>query len=270
MSAHRARPLFRLFAGALLAAPIAHLGYRRGALDCGGALASTAVGMLVFAGGGLAWSLPMIGFFGSASALTRLRAQLGTRTNGHQPAHPARTARQVAANGGVAALLGLIELAARRPARFTLPYLGAVAAAAADTWATEVGALSPWPPRSLRTGRRVPHGTSGAISAPGTLAMVAGAGFIAVLSPRRSPRWVVLLAGCAGALVDSLLGATLQARYRCERCGCLVEDPKHGCPGRVRRESGLPGLTNDAVNALATFSAAAVATALARLNRRAG
>ena len=269
MSAHRARSLFRLFAGALLAAPIAHLGYRRGALDRGGALASTAVGMLVFAGGGLAWSLPMIGFFGSASILTRMRSIRQRAGYRAKPDQTARTARQVAANGGVDALLGLFQLCAPRTP-CTVPYLGAVAAAAADTWATEVGGLSPGQPRSFRTGRHVPHGTSGAVTLLGTVAMVAGAGLVALLAPRTAPRWSVLLAGCTGALLDTLLGATLQARYRCERCGCLVEDPKHGCPGRVRRESGLPGLTNDAVNALATFSAAAVATALARLNRRAG
>ncbi|MCX2728439.1 DUF92 domain-containing protein [Thermomicrobium sp. 4228-Ro] len=269
MSAHPAGPALRLLTGTLLATPIAYLGYQRSALDRGGALAAAAVGALVYAGGGFAWSLPMIGFFASASILTRIRSvrQRAGHTAGSE--ETARTARQVAANGGVAALLGLLEFCTPRPA-WTAPYLGAVAAAAADTWATEIGGLSPGLPRSLRTGRPVPHGTSGAVTPLGTAAMVAGAGLVALLAPRTVPRWVVLLAGCTGAVVDTLLGATVQARYRCACCSRIVEDPRHDCPGRVQRESGLPGVTNDTVNVLATLCAAGAAAALARLNRRAG
>ncbi|MDW8060027.1 MAG: DUF92 domain-containing protein [Thermomicrobium sp.] len=264
----RAR-LPRLATGALLATPIALVAYRRGALDRNGAGASVAVGTVVFAAGGLAWSLPMIGFFVSASALTKL----GTGRRRRRVPSPAstdrsaRTARQVLANGGVAAVLASYRFLCPGRADLTVPYLGAIATAAADTWGTELGMLSPEQPRSLRTGRPVAPGTSGAVSTVGILATAAGAGLVALLAPRTVRRWPILVAGCLGALVDSLLGATLQVRYRCPHCGRILEERAHGCSGKVHRASGLPGLTNDAVNLIATASGALLAAVLARLSR---
>ncbi|MDW7982511.1 MAG: DUF92 domain-containing protein [Thermomicrobium sp.] len=252
----------RFLVGSSLAVAIALLAVRVRALDRGGALAAATIGTTVFAAGGLAWAVPMVGFFAAASALTRLGRR---RKRGlvDQHASRPRTAGQVLANGGVAAVVALLQLSRQSRRTFRLPYLGALAAASADTWATELGVLSPSPPRSLRTGRPVPPGTSGAVSPLGTLAMLAGASLVARLAPRHVPRLPVFLAGLAGAFVDSLLGATLQARYYCPRCQRILETARHACPQRACRISGLPGLTNDTVNALATLTGALVAAVLA-------
>jgi len=266
MSPHHSltRLPLRIALGGSLAALSGLVAYRLRALDRGGALAAAGTGTLVFAAGGLSWSTSMIGFFAAASALTRLG---GARKRtlavlGREASRP-RTAMQVLANGGVAAALAVLHLLRPGARDYTLPYLAALAAASADTWATELGVLSPSPPRSLRTGRPVPPGTSGAVSLLGSLAMIGGATFVALLAPRRLPRWPVVIAGSLGAILDSLLGATLQARYHCPHCQCILETPQHDCPGRARRVSGLPGMTNDLVNALATLAAALFALVLA-------
>ncbi|PYO26718.1 MAG: DUF92 domain-containing protein, partial [Gemmatimonadetes bacterium] len=127
-------------------------------LSRGGLIAACAVGAGTTWGLGWAGLALLAAFFLSGSLLS----QVAERGEG-----PRRTARQVLANGGVAtlaALLGAWTAAA-----------GAIAAAAADTWATEIGAFSPFPPRLLTSGRRVARGTSGGITALGTLGGVAGA-----------------------------------------------------------------------------------------------
>jgi uncharacterized protein (TIGR00297 family) len=94
--------------------------------------------------------------------------------------------------------------------------VGAVAAGAADTWATEIGSVGSWPAWSVIDGSRVPAGHSGAVSLPGTAAAVAGAAAIGTVAAlfAGTPGWILLgvLAGTAGMFADSLLGATLEDR----------------------------------------------------------
>src|SRR5690606_28830871 len=108
-------------------------------------------------------------------------------------------------------------------------FVGSLAAAAADTWATEIGPLSRERPRMILSGRKVPAGTSGAVTAAGTLAGVAGAvtvwasAWVTVLltDPAGGASYgvwttfaAVVAAGAVGSLADSVAGASIQAVYR--------------------------------------------------------
>ena len=217
-------------------------------LTRGGLIAACAVGA------GTTWGLGWRGlallaaFLLSGSLLT----QLAERQS------PRRSARQVVANGGVAtvaALLGAWTAAA-----------GAIAAAAADTWATEIGAFSPFAPRLITSGRRVTRGTSGGITALGTMGAVAGAITIAWLAHALTPRGtapgsaaLVAGAGVSGMVVDSLLGATLQGKYQCPACDARFERGDTVCHEPVRLTAGWGWLDNDGVNLAATVCGAAVA-----------
>ena len=120
-----------------------------------------------------------------------------------------RNARQVIANGGVAALAAL--------AGSWVGFSGALAAATSDTWASEIGRHSRRAPRLITSGMPVPAGTDGGITLLGTAGGVAGALFLAVLARVLVPGgflMAVAVAGIAGMLIDSLLGATLQGRLR--------------------------------------------------------
>jgi uncharacterized protein (TIGR00297 family) len=209
-------------------------------------------------GGAVTWGLSWPGlvllsaFFLSGSALTQLAER----------AAPRRTARQVIANGGtaaVAALLGSWSAAA-----------GALAAATADTWATEIGAFSPFPPRLITSGRRVTRGASGGITLLGTLGGAVGAvviaGLASVLEPRgmapgfahaRKVLALVTAAGVAGMFFDSLLGATLQGKYECPQCDARFERGDTVCHASVRLIRGFRWLDNDAVNLAGTLCGAA-------------
>jgi Raf kinase inhibitor-like YbhB/YbcL family protein len=184
---------------------------------------------------------------------------------------------QVLANGGAAGLFVLLTLVFPDSAWVWAGFAGSLAAANADTWATELGVLSPTLPRLITSGRTVENGTSGAISPVGTLAAAAGSLLIALLAailwPNPAPGGVggfllrlgiVLLAGIVGSLVDSLLGATWQAIYFCPSCAKETErHPLHSCGTPTRLQRGFPWLDNDTVNGACTLAGALVAAILA-------
>lgn len=216
------------------------------------------IGAAVLVGGGVVWGLgwtalvPLFAFLLSGSLLTRLA------TGAQAP----RTARQVLANGAVAALAAVGHL---WPAA-----AGAIAAAAADTWSTEIGAFAPQSPRLITTGAPVPRGTSGGITGLGTAGGILGAAALAAAAGLVAPvlrwrgAWAVAVAGVAGMLVDSLLGATLQARFACANCGRVTEQPGP-CHEPLRLVRGWRWLDNDAVNLVGSLAGALAATAGASL-----
>jgi uncharacterized membrane protein len=146
---------------------------------------------------------------------------------------------------------------------------GAIATACADTWSTEVGTLSEAPPRLITTRAIVPAGTSGGVTARGLAATVAGACLIGVIA--WAVRWPPTLAiaaaagGTAGALGDSVIGATLQGRRACPKCGTPTERMVHDCGTETVAAGGLAWLDNDLVNLLSTGIGALVAAAIASL-----
>jgi uncharacterized protein (TIGR00297 family) len=264
-----------MLVGALLAAGIAGSAYRRGALDRTGVGAAVGLGTLVYGAGGPLWGGLLVLFFTTSSALSALgRDRKRRRTAGLVAKGERRDAWQVLANGGVGGVLAILT-AARPRARWPLAgFVGATAAATADTWATEIGLLAAGPPRLITTLRPALPGQSGAISLPGSVAALAASGCIGIaaalgtrLAPARSaatsatPDLLLVsgaIGGLAGAAMDSLVGATLQARYVCPRCVRPTELRVHTCGAPATLQGGVPWLTNDGVNFFCTLSGAAV------------
>ena len=232
---------------ALTLAPLVALAaWKLKALTPSGAAAAAIVGFCHLALGGWLGAGALLTFFGTSTLLSRLGKRKKETLGFEKTAR--RDGWQVLANGGVAALCAALG----RPEWM----LGALAAANADTWATEVGSLLGAAPRKITTLKPAPPGESGAISLAGTLAALAGAALLAAMG--RGAFLAILLGGFGGALFDSLLGATLQAQWRDPETGKLTER-RNGPPVR-----GLKGMNNDAVNFLATLLGAAVAGILAR------
>ena len=72
--------------------------------------------------------------------------------------------------------------------------------------------------------------------------------------------YVGLLAGAGGSLVDSLLGATVQASYFCSEKKKIVKRPT----ATTTHDSGLPILSNEMVNFVSTALVAVAAYAAPR------
>lgn len=255
-------PLTNLDIGALAAAAISYIAYRVNALSGGGALGAFVVGTATYATLGWPGAAVLLAFFITSIGLSHLgrarKRQLQTLEK-----QGARDASQVLANGGIATICVLLAIFGDQ--RFIAAFAGAFAAATADTWGTEVGTLLGRNPRSILTFRPVAAGLSGGVTLAGSTAELAGAGLIAwvaALTQLSSP-WPVLAGGVVGALIDSVLGASLQALRWCPQCRRPCETEPHQCGANTTVIRGAAWVTNDVVNALATLSGAAVAFALA-------
>lgn len=259
--------LARAGGGAAVATAIA-LGARRArALSASGAAAAIIVGSAT-ASAGWNWGALLVIYFVAAVLLSRLgRAEKERITGGVVAKGRERDATQVGANGGIFAALVLAGqfTSHHTSAIVAIAALGALAASAADTWATEIGTLYGGTPRSVLTLRQLPAGTSGGMSAIGSLAMLAGAGFVALVAKGIAlPDAVVIVtvAGVAGALADSLVGATLQERRWCSACALASERVVHDCGVPTSLVGGREWIDNDVVNLVATIVGAAVAALL--------
>jgi uncharacterized membrane protein len=131
--------------------------------------------------------------------------------------------------------------------------------------------LNPSAPRLLTNLRKqVEKGTSGGVSVWGTGAAFLGSALIATLAVLFPPyeggslsEWLLIMfAGVAGSLFDSLLGATVQAIYYCPSCQKETErSPLHTCGTQTGQVRGWTWLDNDWVNFACGLMGAVVAIA---------
>lgn len=268
----------RIIAGLLLSACIGWLAYRRGSLSPSGWLGAIITGTLTFGFGGWTWGLTLIAFFISSSALSHFRQGQKQRIAGEKfEKGGRRDLMQTLANGGPGALLALAYGLSGEPLALLAGFCGVMATVTADTWATEIGVLSPTPPRLITSGRRVEPGTSGGVTLYGTLASLGGALLIGLvasgLHAAERGAWqpalvpAALLGGLAGSLADSLLGATLQALYRATSGG--QTERRVGADGRpLPLVHGWRWVNNDMVNMLSSLAGGAVAVGCAELLAR--
>ncbi|MDI7277084.1 MAG: DUF92 domain-containing protein [Anaerolineae bacterium] len=267
----------QLLIGLLLSVAVAWLGYRLNSLSEQGMYGAIAVGTLTFGFGGWPWGLLLVAFFVTSSVLSRYRFAEKRAATTHFAKTGRRDLGQVLANGGLGALLALwYGLSGGAHLLLFFAFAGAMAAVNADTWATELGVLSRRKPRLITSGERVEPGASGAVSKLGLIASLAGAwliGFLGLAFQVIDGRidgiphtgrlvWLPLAAavgGMVGSLVDSLLGATLQAIYYCPHCGKETEQPVHRCGRQPIYVRGLHWLDNDWVNLFSSVAGALVA-----------
>jgi uncharacterized protein (TIGR00297 family) len=274
----------QLIAGFLLAALVGAAGWKLRALTPSGAVGATLIGGTVFGVGGLFWAVVLVAFFAASSLLSRLGY---ARKQGNAQVEKAgpRDLAQTLANGGVALVAALLTAFFPRGSAgypyLALGFLGAMAAATADTWATEIGLLSSRQPRLITTGRPVPAGVSGGVTPLGLLGSLAGGTFIGLVafvavqgaSLLTTGEWflsdwflllVLPAAGFLASLFDSFLGATAQRLYYCERCQTATEQPVHHCGASARPVRGFSWMNNDMVNFLATCVGALAAILLSQ------
>lgn len=221
-----------------------------------GALASSATGACSSAAEGAGACVQASGAAGAdappAEGAEAVRCASRKRRRGEP-----RKLRQVLANS-VPALFCALGYAASGDGWLLVVAAGALAASTADTWASEVGVHSKNPPVNILTREPLQRGLSGGVSPLGLAATLVGAVSSALLATLlfrafsfavpTGPDAFALIAACgvAGSLLDSVLGARLQAKYRDPEAGRIVEKPPVASGAAL--VSGHAWVTNDAVN----------------------
>jgi uncharacterized protein (TIGR00297 family) len=217
-------------------------------------VAAWTTGALILYGTGWSGGAVLAAFFFSSNLISRAMPPRTTSQldfKGDQ-----RDAWQVYANGGPAVLASLA------PADLDLKLwlvTASLAAAAADTWATSVGAHSRGPTRLLGSSVPVPPGTSGGVTPAGSIGAVLGAMLVSgvgALALGRSSLFAAgTLIGFLGMVLDSYAGSSWQGRFHCVHCDQPSERRVHRCGHLTERRAGVSWLSNDGVNLLATTSA---------------
>lgn len=164
------------------------------------------VGYLVFGGAGLTGECQLFTFFILSVLATRHKRALKGKAHGEL-----RDARQVLANGGVAAAVGLLAMIdVPHRAIYEVTIAGSLAAAIADTLSSELGMVYGKRTVNILNMRKDQRGSDGVISLEGTLIGAAGALIIGAFYGWSKPMWIITMSGILGNVIDSVLGATLE------------------------------------------------------------
>jgi uncharacterized protein (TIGR00297 family) len=242
--------------------------YRLRATDLWGTVSGFGMGLLLAVTSGWAWVAVLIAFLVLGSAATKFRYQFKLSIHAAEEKRGARGVRNVVANGAVAASISVINYFEPSPILVVL-FVAAIASAAADTLATEIGLLSDKSPVLInRPTSAMPPGISGGVTLLGEIAALAGsfimtlfAGAVGVLAAPFAYISIATLAGFVGCNVDSLLGSEIQVLYVCSSCGTVTEKRVH-CGQPTKWVKGWKAVGNNEVNLLSDIVAVAVALIL--------
>jgi uncharacterized protein (TIGR00297 family) len=212
---------------------LAGAAYVRGVLDMRGTLVASAMGIVIGFSAGWEFVLLLLLYLITSFAVTRYGYQAKQAAGVAEGKKGERGWRSVLANGivpTVIASLHLFDLPDVEPWMFPVLFVTAIAAAASDTAASELGVLTRDPVLITRPSQRVPPGTNGGISVRGQGFALAASAYTVFIGTavfilhdtlegtidNETMGWLVLLIpiaigmGFISCQIDSLLGATLE------------------------------------------------------------
>jgi uncharacterized protein (TIGR00297 family) len=196
---------------------VAILGWIANTVTGAGAVTGAIIGAIMIAAAGPgAWVL-LIATFLLASMTTRLGHRRKAKSGIAEERGGRRGPGNAIANTGLAAWAALIVAGSADPLLPKLALVAALATAGSDTVASVVGKAWGRTAWLVTTWRRVPAGTTGAVSLEGTVAGIASAALLAwigssagLLPTGAIP--LVAFSATIASLMEGVIGATLEAR----------------------------------------------------------
>ena len=184
-------------------------------LDKNGVIAAAVLGLGVGILGHWTWLIILLSFLGSSHKATKWRFDEKTTLGLCESEDGHRGWTNVVANGGLPGVVALLSYISGDHANGFWIFTAAVAVAAADTFASEIGCLDNRV-RMITTMKPCKAGTNGGFSPNGQLAAAIGAicvaGMAMMVEPNLMYATAAAIIGWLGCQVDSLLGALFENR----------------------------------------------------------
>ncbi len=181
------------------------------------AVAGGIVGLCIYCGAGFTGIAMIAAFFLSGSTATSWKANSKEKLGTAEENKGQRKPGQVIANGGVAALCGVLSLLIPENAiLFSVMMAASLSSATADTLSSELGTLYGKNFYNIKTLMKDKRGLDGVISFEGCMIGVAGSIIIALIYSVGygfgNYTLYIVLAGTIGNLADSYMGATVERK----------------------------------------------------------
>ncbi|MFH1445206.1 MAG: DUF92 domain-containing protein [Nanoarchaeota archaeon] len=188
--------------------------YKKGKVDISAMVSVYVFGFILVFTVGLSWLSLLIVFFIMGNVVTRYGYKIKKK---YRIEEKVRTFKNVWGNGGASLIFAIVYFLTSNELAL-IGFLGAVAAATADTFSTEIGQVhSKFPRLITKPTKTVLAGTSGGVSLAGLAASVLGAFSVSVITVFFTADILLVILGTVvgfiGCNIDSLLGATLEADY---------------------------------------------------------
>ena len=228
------------FAGVTLFCSLMALGtYRKRIFDLSGSLSAFLVGMIIGVCGDVLWLLVLLVFLLTSFGATKYKFEWKKAEGFQEGFRGERTWRNVFANGAIPTAIAALSFVAEAVdpgssifSKDIASYLfvSAIAVAASDTAASEIGIVDPRV-YLITTFERTKRGVDGGVSLTGQLAAFVAAAYTSVIAyvlfaflndsllAGPATLFIPMLCGFLGCQIDSVIGATWETRGKIGKLG---------------------------------------------------
>lgn len=216
--------------------------YYRGIFDLSGSLSAFVVGMIIGLFGSVLWLILLLVFLISSFGATKYRFEWKRSKGFQEGGHGERTWKNIVANGGIPTAIALASFVGEMLANgdagsnpfpkdvASFMFVTAIAVAASDTAASEIGIVDPRV-YMITTFKRTKRGVDGGVSLTGMIVAFVAAAYTSAVAYvvfatldtdlLAGPRTLLIpmLCGFFGCQIDSVIGATWERAGKIGKLG---------------------------------------------------